>query len=87
MEAEGVVFHYGVEVGRTKTFASLQNEFDAVLCAGGAEEPRDPKLPRARTFKASTTPMPYLTQQNRRVGGESFDDSVPPWWPQASMSW
>ena len=29
----------------TKTFASLHNEFDAVLFAGGAEDPRDPNLP------------------------------------------
>ena len=45
MEAEGVVFHYGVNVGVDKTFASLHNEFDAVLFAGGAEDPRDPELP------------------------------------------
>ncbi|MFL5164208.1 MAG: glutamate synthase subunit beta, partial [Microvirga sp.] len=45
MEAEGVVFHCGVNVGITKSFASLHNEFDAVLFAGGAEDPRDPKLP------------------------------------------
>ena len=33
MEAEGVVFHCGVNVGVTKTFASLHNEFDSVLFA------------------------------------------------------
>jgi glutamate synthase (NADPH) small chain len=76
MEAEGVAFHYGVEVGRTKSFASLHNEFDAVLFAGGAEEPRDPKLP-GQDLAGVHYAMPYLTQQNRRVGGESFDDSSP----------
>jgi glutamate synthase (NADPH/NADH) small chain len=76
MEAEGVVFHYGVEVGGTKSFASLHNEFDAVLFAGGAEEPRDPKLP-GQDLQGVHYAMPYLTQQNRRVGGESFDDSAP----------
>src|ERR671912_744890 len=76
MEAEGVVFHYGVEVGGTKSFASLHNEFDAVLFAGGAEEPRDPKLP-GQDLAGVHYAMPYLTQQNRRVGGESFDDSSP----------
>ena len=45
METEGVVFHCGVNVGVTESFASLHNAFDAVLFAGGAEEPRDPKLP------------------------------------------
>jgi glutamate synthase (NADPH) small chain len=76
MQAEGVAFHYGVEVGRTKSFASLHNEFDAVLFAGGAEEPRDPKLP-GQDLAGVHYAMPYLTQQNRRVGGESFDDSSP----------
>ena len=76
MEAEGVVFHYGVEVGQTKSFASLHNEFDAVLFAGGAEEPRDPKLP-GQDLQGVHYAMPYLTQQNRRVSGESFDDSAP----------
>ena len=76
MEAEGVVFHYGVEVGGTKSFASLHNEFDAVLFAGGAEEPRDPKLP-GQDLAGVHYAMPYLTQQNRRVGGEVFDDPAP----------
>jgi glutamate synthase (NADPH) small chain len=76
MEAEGVVFHYGVEVGGTKSFTSLHNEFDAVLFAGGAEEPRDPKLP-GQDLAGVHYAMPYLTQQNRRVGGEVFDDSAP----------
>src|ERR671913_300194 len=39
MEAEGVVFHCGVNIGADKSFASLHNEFDAVLFAGGAEDP------------------------------------------------
>ena len=76
MEAEGVVFHYGVEVGGTKSFASLHNEFDAVLFAGGAEDPRDPKLP-GQDLAGVHYAMPYLTQQNRRVGREVFDDSAP----------
>jgi glutamate synthase (NADPH) small chain len=76
MEAEGVVFHCGVNVGVTKSFASLHNEFDAVLFAGGAEEPRDPKLP-GQDLAGVHYAMPYLTQQNRRVGGEVFDDSAP----------
>ena len=45
MEAEGVVFHCNVEIGKTRAFASLHNEFDAVLMAAGAENPRDPHLP------------------------------------------
>jgi glutamate synthase (NADPH) small chain len=72
MEAEGVVFHYGVEIGATKSFASLHNEFDAVLVAGGAEAPRDPKLP-GQDLGGVHFAMPYLAQQNRRVGNEAVE--------------
>jgi glutamate synthase (NADPH/NADH) small chain len=71
MEAEGVVFHYGVNIGVTKSFASLHNEFDAVLLAGGAEDPRDPKLP-GQDLKGVHYAMPYLAQSNRRVGRENM---------------
>jgi glutamate synthase (NADPH/NADH) small chain len=69
MEAEGVVFHCGVNVGVTKSFASLHNEFDAVLFAGGAEDPRDPKLP-GQDLTGVHYAMPYLTQSNKRVNQE-----------------
>jgi glutamate synthase (NADPH/NADH) small chain len=69
MEAEGVVFHCGVEIGATRSFASLHNEFDAVLFAGGAEDPRDPKLP-GQDLKGVHMAMPYLTQSNQRVNAE-----------------
>ncbi|MCB8822415.1 glutamate synthase subunit beta [Microvirga rosea] len=71
MEAEGVVFHCGVNVGVTKSFASLHNEYDAVLFAGGAEDPRDPKLP-GQDLAGVHFAMPYLTQSNKRVGQEDF---------------
>ena len=67
MEAEGVVFHCGVEVGVAKTFASLHNEFDAVLFAGGAEDPRNPNLP-GQDLTGVHYAMPYLTQSNQRTG-------------------
>ena len=41
MEAEGVVFHYGVHVGDTIPGKQLVDEYDAVLLSGGAEKPRD----------------------------------------------
>jgi len=76
MEAEGVVFHYGVEIGAGKPFGSLHNEFDAVLVAQGAEAPRDPRLP-GQELAGVHYAMPYLVQQNRRIGEEPFDDSAP----------
>jgi glutamate synthase (NADPH/NADH) small chain len=72
MEAEGVVFHCGVNVGVTKSFASLHNEFDAVLFAGGAEDPRDPRLP-GQDLKGVHFAMPYLTQSNQRVNSEAVE--------------
>jgi glutamate synthase (NADPH/NADH) small chain len=69
MQSEGVVFHYGVEIGVTRDFASLEDEFDAVLITAGAEAPRDPQLP-GQDLAGVHFAMPFLTQQNRRIGGE-----------------
>ena len=76
MEAEGVVFNYGVNVGVDMPLARLVDEYDAVLMAGGAEAPRDPELP-GQDLTGVHFAMPYLVAQNRRVGGEAFDDSNP----------
>ncbi len=76
MEAEGVQFHYGVNVGVTRSFASLHNEFDAVLFAGGAEAPRDPGLP-GQELEGVHFAMPYLVQSNRRVGQEAATPEEP----------
>ena len=73
MEAEGVVFHFGVTIGVSQSFAALHDAFDAVLIAGGAEEPRDPKLP-GQDLAGVYYAMPYLTQQNRRLAGEPIED-------------
>ena len=76
MEAEGVQFHYGVEIGRTRSLSSLRDEFDAVLIAAGAETPRDPKLP-GQELAGVHFAMPFLVQQNRRLGGEDAE-GIPP---------
>ncbi|MCC5976548.1 MAG: glutamate synthase subunit beta [Salinarimonas sp.] len=75
MEAEGVIFHCGVNIGVSKSFLSLHNEFDAVLMAGGAENPRDPQLP-GMEFHGVHYAMPYLTQSNKRVNGEPIDEEI-----------
>jgi glutamate synthase (NADPH/NADH) small chain len=76
MESEGVVFHYRVNVGLDLSFDSLVGEFDAVLMAGGAEQPRDPKLPGMELAGVHYA-MPYLVQQNRRCGKEDWPDNEP----------
>ncbi|MET0429964.1 MAG: glutamate synthase subunit beta, partial [Microvirga sp.] len=73
MEAEGVTFHCGVNVGVTRSFESLHNEFDAVLFAGGAEDPRNPNLP-GQELAGVHYAMPYLVQSNQRVGSEEVTE-------------
>lgn len=76
MEAEGVVFHYGVNVGVALPFRGLREEHDAVLLAGGAERARDPMLPGSDLAGVSFA-MPYLVQQNRRLGAEDVGSEAP----------
>jgi glutamate synthase (NADPH) small chain len=76
MEAEGVTFHYGANIGVTMSFADLKAGHDAVLMTGGAETPRDPSLPGSDLHGVHYA-MPYLVQQNRRVGGEDVSREEP----------
>ena len=76
MEAEGVTFHYGVNIGVTMPAQELIDGHEAVLLAGGAELPRDPALP-GTDLEGVHFAMPYLVQQNRRVGGEPPTPEAP----------
>ncbi len=75
MEAEGVTFHCGVHVGVNLPAEKLVDEYDALVLAGGAEEPRDLPIP-GRELAGIHFAMDFLPQQNRRVSGEP-DDGVP----------
>jgi len=72
MEAEGVSFRTSTEVGVDVSFASLKENFDAVVLAGGAEEPRQLAIPGAE-LPGVRLAMEFLTQQNKRNAG---DDEV-----------
>ncbi|MGX7927420.1 glutamate synthase subunit beta [Tsuneonella sp. HG094] len=72
MEAEGVNFRTSTEVGVDVSFASLKENFDAVVLAGGAEEPRRLGIPGAE-LPGVRLAMEFLTQQNKRNAG---DDEV-----------
>jgi len=74
MEAEGVVFRPGVNVGVDVTAARLRRDYDAVLLAGGAEKPRDLPVP-GRELEGIHFAMEYLTLQNRRNEGDVVPDS------------
>ncbi len=66
---EGVSFFCGVEIGVDRTLQSLLDEYDAVLYCGGSETPRPAGIP-GTDLRGVHDAMPFLVQQNRRVGGE-----------------
>ena len=69
MEAEGVRFRTGVNVGAGVSAARLRDGHDALLLAGGAGRPRDLQVP-GRELRGIHFAMEYLTQQNRRNEGD-----------------
>lgn len=76
MEAEGVTFHCNIHVGVDKTAAELEQEYDALLLAGGSEHPRD--LPvEGRDLDGVHFAMEFLPQQNRRNANEELGDVSP----------
>jgi glutamate synthase (NADPH) small chain len=75
MEAEGVRFHYNCEIGTARPPQWLLDTHDAVLLACGAERPRDPALP-GMELEGCHYAMPYLVQQNKRVGGEDLGEEA-----------
>ncbi len=74
MEAEGVRFQTGVNVGADVAAAELRDRYDAMLLAGGAGWPRDLKVP-GRELNGIYFAMEYLTQQNRRNEGDTVPDA------------
>jgi glutamate synthase (NADPH/NADH) small chain len=76
MAAEGVTIHAGVHVGRDVSMTELQDQYDAVALAGGAEKPRDLPIP-GREFEGIHFAMDFLPQQNRRVGDEPLNNIKP----------
>ena len=72
MEAEGVTFKTSKEVGVDISFASLDENFDAIVLAGGAEDARGLAIPGAE-MPGVRMAMEFLTQQNKRNAG---DDEV-----------
>src|SRR5215831_1129195 len=68
MEAEGVRFQTSAHVGVTIEPADLRAEYDAILLAGGAEQPRDLNVP-GRDLKGIHFAMEFLPQQNKKCAG------------------
>lgn len=76
--AEGVTFHYGANLGVNITTDELKAKHDAVLLTCGAERPRDPEVP-GMDHAGCHYAMPFLVQQNRRLGGEDVSGEEPLW--------
>jgi glutamate synthase (NADPH/NADH) small chain len=69
MQSEGVEFRVNSHVGVNVPAERIVDEFDAVVLAIGCEQPRDLAVP-GRELEGIHFAMPFLTQQNRRIGAE-----------------
>jgi glutamate synthase (NADPH) small chain len=76
MEAEGVSFRTGCEVGKDIAIEELLGGYDAVVLSGGAEDSRDLPVP-GRELAGVHFAMEFLTQQNKRGAGDAEDVAAP----------
>ena len=73
MEAEGVIFRAGIDVGVDVPVGRLTADYDAVLLAAGAGQARE--LPvKGRELKGIHLAMEYLTLANKRCEGDAIPD-------------
>jgi glutamate synthase (NADPH) small chain len=75
MSAEGVRFVTNAHVGKNVDVKVLQRDFDAIVLAGGSEQPRDLDVP-GRDLKGIHFAMEFLPQQNRRCLGDTLDPAA-----------
>jgi glutamate synthase (NADPH/NADH) small chain len=75
MQAEGVEFRVNQHVGQNVSAQALLEEYDAVILAAGAEQPRDLPIP-GRDLRGIHFAMDFLTQQNRVVAGDRVPDQI-----------
>ncbi|MFO1127348.1 MAG: glutamate synthase subunit beta [Rhodospirillales bacterium] len=73
MQAEGVEFRPNSHVGVQIPVTRLLREYDALVLAGGSEDPRDLPVP-GRELDGIHFAMDFLTQQNARVSGLASDN-------------
>jgi len=69
MRAEGITFITNAHVGVNVPVGALTEHYDAILLAGGAEQPRNLNIP-GRELKGVHFAMEFLPQQNRRCEGD-----------------
>ncbi|QJD29730.1 glutamate synthase subunit beta [Methylococcus geothermalis] len=73
MQAEGVIFRPNSHIGANIPMSRLLADFDAIVLAGGSEQPRDLPVP-GRELGGIHFAMEFLKQQNRRVAGDAIED-------------
>jgi glutamate synthase (NADPH) small chain len=74
MEAEGIVFKPGCDVGVSPDAATLKASFDAVVLACGVPVGRDLPIP-GRELEGIHFAMDYLPLQNKRCEGDTVKES------------
>lgn len=75
MQAEGVEFKVDQHVGQNVSADDLLSQYDAVILAGGAEQPRDLPVP-GRELDGVMFAMDFLPAQNKVVAGDSVPNQV-----------
>ena len=73
MRAEGVEFHTNVHVGIDIPAKDLVRKYDAVVLAGGSEDPRDLPVP-GRELNGVHFAMDFLRSNSKRVQGVHVPD-------------
>jgi glutamate synthase (NADPH/NADH) small chain len=76
MEAEGVIFRCNFEVGVDVSVQRLLDDYDVLVMANGAEDPRDLNA-HGRDLDGIHYAMEFLTQQNKRNAGDPEDVAAP----------
>jgi glutamate synthase (NADPH/NADH) small chain len=74
MREEGVKIKTKVHVGKDIALKDLLADFDAIVLAGGAEQPRDIPI-EGRQLKGVHFAMDFLTQQNRINQGQKIAEA------------
>jgi glutamate synthase (NADPH/NADH) small chain len=75
MRAEGVEFKVNAHVGSNIPVGDLQRGFDAIVIAGGAENPRDLNVP-GRDLQGIHFAMEFLPQANKVCEGDTVPNQI-----------
>jgi glutamate synthase (NADPH/NADH) small chain len=70
-----VKFITNAEVGKNIAVEDLRTKYDAIVLAGGAEQPRELNVP-GRELKGIHYAMDFLPQQNRRCHGDTINSET-----------